>query len=86
MIGRYLSRGESWQDKVLFHLDLKDCLLLWGVLVRAGLGKDSLLSPSKSSCLRGDPAVFLCLLGVFGDFWFIFLFISCPILYARPSI
>ena len=40
MSGLYRSGGESWQDNVLFILDLKDSLLLWGVLLRAGLGED----------------------------------------------
>jgi hypothetical protein len=40
VIGRYRSRGVSWQDEVLFLLDLKDSLLLCGVLLRAGLRED----------------------------------------------
>ena len=79
--------GGSWQDKVFFFLlDLKDSLLLRGVLLQSGMGEDSLFSPSMSSWLTGGPGVFLCLFGFFGDFWYMFLFISCPVLYARPSI
>jgi len=87
VIGRYRSRGSSWQDKVLFLLDLKDSLLLWGVL-RADLGEDSLLSPSISSWLTGGPSVCLCLclcLVSLGASVY-FFFISYPILNTRPSV
>jgi hypothetical protein len=61
LIGRYGSKGESWKDKVLFLLDVKNSLLLWGVRLRAGLGQDSLLSPSLSSWLTDSPGMCLCL-------------------------
>jgi hypothetical protein len=77
VIVRYGTRGESWKDNVLLLLDLKNSLLLCRVLLRAGLGKDSLLSPSLSSWLTDGPVMCLCLclLGFSGDFGlFFFLF------------
>ena len=72
--------GGSWQDKVFFLLDLKASLLLWVVLLRSGMGEDSLFSPSMSSWLTAVRVCFcVCLvsLGTFGLCFFLFLVQFC---------